>query len=348
MNNFAAEAAEAAKKRKIEGSGEDRRSTFASCPCYLKLLVNNIAAGSIIGKNGSEIAAIEQNTGVFIKLSPAGKYYPTTQERVVVMGGTEENLIAGLHLIMAKVSSSMASTDEPSALKCRLIVPNSAVSCIIGRQGQSIKQLQEQTGARAQISQRDDNMKERIVNISGNMQQIISAVSTISSAIQSDPNVAEHINVLYTESPTMHAAAPIPSVSHSISDPYGGMYGPPSYAYRPYPYDPYGGSSPYVPSASASPDVMNTPCEIEVHVPDSQVGLLIGKNGTVFNEIHQTSGAKLQVSQKGDLVPNTQNRRVHISGTVQSVHNAHILIIQKLSAANSQAPAGQQSSYYQR
>eukprot|EP00916_Digyalum_oweni_P025336 GHVL01041741.1.p1 GENE.GHVL01041741.1~~GHVL01041741.1.p1 ORF type:complete len:352 (-),score=79.61 GHVL01041741.1:1245-2300(-) len=342
MEAYSTDVIDAGKKRKLDNpTGEERRSAFASCPCYLKFLVNNIAAGSIIGKSGSEIAAIEQQTEACMKLSPAGKYYPGTQERIVVVGGSQESLAAALRIIMNKVeqSLSMSSTEESSVLRCRLVVPNSAVSCIIGRQGQSIKQLQEQTGARTQISQRDDNMKERIVNITGTTHQILSAVTTISAAIQSDPNVSEHINVLYNDVP--HAsyqgssAAPQQAPHHApIADPYGGMYGPPTYAYRPYPYDPYASAAGYAAQSAAvvSPDIMNASCEIEVHVPDSQVGLLIGKSGSVFNEIQQQSGAKLQVSQKGDLIPNTQNRRVQVMGTVQAVHSAHIIILQKLAA----------------
>eukprot|EP01067_Filipodium_phascolosomae_P002153 Filipodium_phascolosomae@DN2311_c0_g1_i7.p1 len=38
----------------------------------------------------------------------------------------------------------------------------------------------------------------------------------------------------------------------------------------------------------------------------------------------------MKVSQKGDMVPGTQNRKVQITGPVSSVHSAHIMILQRV------------------
>eukprot|EP01066_Platyproteum_vivax_P012013 Platyproteum_vivax@DN5449_c0_g1_i1.p1 len=77
---------------------------------------------------------------------------------------------------------------------------------------------------------------------------------------------------------------------------------------------------------------MGNQCEIEIQVPDTQVGLLIGKGGAIMNEIQQTNNVRLQFSQKGDVVPNTNNRKVQIMGSVACVHAAHVMILQHLLA----------------
>eukprot|EP01067_Filipodium_phascolosomae_P002149 Filipodium_phascolosomae@DN2311_c0_g1_i3.p1 len=95
----------------------------------------------------------------------------------------------------------MISTNDGDtlSLKVRIVVPNSAVSAIIGRQGTSIKTLQEATGARIQISPRDESLKERIVNVSGPLEQTTKAASQIAELIQQDPNLKEHTNVSYND-----------------------------------------------------------------------------------------------------------------------------------------------------
>jgi len=72
------------------------------------------------------------------------------------------------------------------------------------------------------------------------------------------------------------------------------------------------------------------PCEIYLQVPDKRVAAIVGKYGQHLAEIRNTSGAKVAISQKGELVPNTNDRLVTVSGTVQSIHMAHILILQRL------------------
>eukprot|EP00916_Digyalum_oweni_P003873 GHVL01006863.1.p1 GENE.GHVL01006863.1~~GHVL01006863.1.p1 ORF type:complete len:176 (+),score=24.98 GHVL01006863.1:39-566(+) len=167
------------KAAENEGSEED--------PYYLNVLVNNIAARSIIGYNGSEMEAIKKRTGVSLWVAPAGEYYRDTKERLVEMGGTKDNLIDGLHLILEAGSSAMSPTDlANNAYKCRLVVPSCVLSCNIFPRGQFANPLERQTGASVNISQESRKAKESIVNISGNMEQIESAVSKITSAVESE------------------------------------------------------------------------------------------------------------------------------------------------------------------
>ena len=47
-----------------------KRLAFHAGPCWLKLLVADRVAGSIIGKGGKVITEIENNCGCIMKLSP--------------------------------------------------------------------------------------------------------------------------------------------------------------------------------------------------------------------------------------------------------------------------------------
>lgn len=65
-------------------------------------------------------------------------------------------------------------------------------------------------------------------------------------------------------------------------------------------------------------------------ISDHFIGFVIGKQGATLQTIQQQSGAKLQVSGKGEFVPGTENRRVTISGSHSSVQMAHVLLQQKV------------------
>eukprot|EP01067_Filipodium_phascolosomae_P001951 Filipodium_phascolosomae@DN222_c0_g1_i1.p1 len=333
------------KKRRIEDI--DRKILLSQGPCYLKLLVSNLVAGSIIGKNGSEINAIEYQAGVTMKLSPNLRYYPGTQERICVICGELDSIRAALRAVINKVV--MSSEDGTHTLRLKVVVPNSAVSAVIGRQGSNIKGLQENTGARVQISNREEAMRERIVNVSGVVEQVVKACDSITEVIQNDPTLKDHLNVSYSPDGTnpnspitsTPGARPMPQDQQQFGRQFGspGSVGssPPAFVgYAPHPHENM--PSAYARGSVVTPDVMGTPCEIEMQVPDSQVGLLIGKSGVGFNEIQQQSGARLHVSQKGDLVPGTQNRKVQISGSLNSVHAAHILIVQRLQPESRPSP----------
>ena len=73
--------------------------------------------------------------------------------------------------------------------------------------------------------------------------------------------------------------------------------------------------------------------EVTIPVPGNRVGAIIGKGGEVINQLKSVVGVRIRVSDREDLVPGTQNRKVTISGPTECVQIAQILINQKISAA---------------
>eukprot|EP00934_Nitzschia_sp_Nitz4_P005346 Nitzschia sp. Nitz4//scaffold86_size83305//77367//79467//NITZ4_005275-RA/size83305-augustus-gene-0.60-mRNA-1//1//CDS//3329559289//5336//frame0 len=69
----------------------------------------------------------------------------------------------------------------------------------------------------------------------------------------------------------------------------------------------------------------------QVHVPDSLVGSIFGRNGRTLNELQLQSNTRIRVSQRNEFVPGTRNRIVTIRGpTAQSVSMAQFLMNQRL------------------
>ncbi|CAK6983385.1 PREDICTED: poly(rC)-binding protein 3-like, partial [Scomber scombrus] len=59
------------------------------------------------------------------------------------------------------------------------------------------------------------------------------------------------------------------------------------------------------------------PVTLRLVIPASQCGSLIGKGGSKIKEIRETTGAQVQVA--GDLLPNSTEREVTISGSQDSI-----------------------------
>ncbi|PFH38370.1 putative RNA-binding protein Nova-1 [Besnoitia besnoiti] len=333
-----------------------KRSAFQG-PCYLKMIVNNVAAGAIIGKNGSAIAAMEQQTGCALKLSPLNAFYPGTQDRVLVMSGEQEQLNNALILTLDKIKETVTSaqfgtTGTPSGapagsngtpgeddgrresfggaesvpqpkITCRLAIPKSAVSIIIGKGGQQIRELQDTTGARVQVSSREEGLVERMITITGLLEHVRAAALAIAACIQTDPYLRDHMHVVYKPGA---AGAPAALGGAPGGSGYGvvpGAYGNGLYA---------GGGHLYAHGAAGPADALSLPCDITIQVPDQSIGAVIGRSGACVTEVINATGARIQISQKGDLIPGTNDRKIVISGTVGAVHSAHLLLLQRIHA----------------
>ena len=69
---------------------------------------------------------------------------------------------------------------------------------------------------------------------------------------------------------------------------------------------------------------------LEIEVPENLVGAILGKRGQTLVEFQTTSGAKIQISKKGEYVPGTRNRKVTITGAPNQAQLAHFFVTQKV------------------
>ncbi|XP_056284901.1 poly(rC)-binding protein 3 isoform X2 [Pseudoliparis swirei] len=70
-------------------------------------------------------------------------------------------------------------------------------------------------------------------------------------------------------------------------------------------------------SMSTSPATSKPPVTLRLVVPASQCGSLIGKGGSKIKEMRESTGAQVQVA--GDMLPNSTERAVTISGTPEAI-----------------------------
>lgn len=366
------------KKRPLDGAGEGRpsykRSNLGAAKTpIVKVLIPSHAAGSIIGKGGANIAEVQQTTGARIKLSPNNDYYPGTQERVGLIMGEIDTINKMLNFVIEKIRQDPPAMrlnpamtyDRERAKQMKIVVPNSTAGLIIGKSGVTIKCIGDQTGARIQVSQKNTETVpgERVIGITGSLEQVQAACAVIAAKVQEDPEHALNNNISYSRNGSSSLnnlsggaltgaglsglgfpntgsagsnAATNNILAHAALLSGGGMG-----ANNPLLNAAVGNLGPLGLSSSSSQ--IHSTATVELTVPDELIGAVLGKQGKTINEFMQYSGAKIQVSQKGEFVPGTNNRKVVITGDLNCAQTAHFLITQRLQQVEAERLLGQHS-----
>ncbi|KAJ8264803.1 hypothetical protein COCON_G00139020 [Conger conger] len=142
-------------------------------------------------------------------------------------------------------------------LTLRLLMHGKEVGSIIGKKGETVKRIREESGARVNIS--EGSCPERIITITGPTDCVYTAFNMITYKLEEDL-AALVANGTVTSKP---------------------------------------------------------PVTLRLVIPASQCGSLIGKGGSKIKEIREGTGAQIQVA--GDLLPNSTERAVTISGTQDAI-----------------------------
>jgi transcription antitermination factor NusA-like protein len=319
-----------------------KRLAFHSGPCWLKLLVVDRVAGSIIGKGGKVITEIEQSCNCIMKLSPGmllssieysfigHTFFPSTQDRIVVISGSIEGISEAVGIILEKVKlyviselrnrqvvfSDSLQDDEYVDITMRAVVPNSAVSCIIGRGGEVVKEINRTTGAVIRIGDRMTIVHERIVQVTGSVDQCHAALCEVLTRIQSDKNLKEHLNVVYTKASSLHTSPSPATQSPQVHTP------PSSSSLQ---VQTPSGSIPMNMFADiGTPNMYAQPCSISLSLHPGTV------TPSCLRRIEAQTGSSIRFRQSSGSV--------QISGAFGAVHTAHILLLKETAMTNTPSP----------
>ncbi|KAB2627048.1 RNA-binding protein Nova-1-like [Pyrus ussuriensis x Pyrus communis] len=279
-------------------------------PTYVRFLVSNAAAGSVIGKGGATITDFQSQSGARIQLSRNHEFFPGTTDRIIMISGTINEIVKAVDLVLAKLLSELHSEEteevEPRT-KLRLVVPNSSCGGIIGKGGSTIKSFIEESQAGIKISPQDNNyfgLNDRLVTVTGSLDEQMRAVDLIVAKLSEDSHYAQSMNAPFS----------YPAAYNAMS------YGPPNGT---------GGKF-----QNAKEDQSNS---VTIGVADEHIGLVLGRGGKTITEISQGSGAKIKISDRGDFMSGTTDRKVTITGSQRAIRAAESMIMHKVSYASERA-----------
>ncbi|KAK1265868.1 hypothetical protein QJS04_geneDACA000264 [Acorus gramineus] len=307
-------------------------------PTHIRFLVSNTAAGCIIGKGGATITEFQSQSGARIQLSRNHEFFPGTADRIIMLSGGFDEVMKAMELIFMKLLSEVQAEDGDDVdgrMKVRLVVPNSSCGGIIGKGGSTIKSFIEESQAGIKISPQDNNyvgLNDRLVTLTGSLDEQMRAIYLILSRLSEDMHYSQSIS-----SPFPYSGVNF-SGYHGV--PVGYMLpsaGPVAYNYGTngvggkYPSN-KGLMSSTGPTRSSQGSREGPSDSVTIGVADEHIGAVVGRGGRNIMEISQVSGARIKISDRGDFMSGTSDRKVTITGAREAIRTAEAMIMQKVSA----------------
>ncbi|KAI3452288.1 hypothetical protein Pfo_008953 [Paulownia fortunei] len=293
-------------KRRNSGSDKDPFSIGPDDTVY-RYLCPGKKIGSIIGRGGEIVKQLRVDTKSKIRI---GESVPGCEERVVTIysASEETNDFEGAdgHVcpaqdalfkvhdrIVADDTAVEEDSEEAPQVTVRLLVPSDQIGCIIGKGGQIVQSIRSETGAQIRIV-KDDHLptcalsSDELVQISGDASVVKKALYQIASRLHDNPSRSQHM------------LSSVPNVYSSGSSVLGATAGAPIMGLTPLvgPYGGYKGESADWPrSLYSAPrnEASSKEFSLRLVCPTANIGGVIGKGGTIINQIRQDSGAVIKV-----------------------------------------------------
>lgn len=309
-------------KRKGGGDSGDGGAML----CGMKFLAPEPMAAAIIGKGGAVIAAMRSSCSARLALTEHGEVYPNTDCRVLTtQANAEEHLNEVVKQIVAKLEELVAAGGIAEAvgvegdMKIKTLVPRAAVGGVIGKGGEKIKKIREQSGAKISISEPGGAGPgaDQLVTISGEAQALETVLTEVNKQIQALNGESWFSSWIST-----------PGVAQA------GAYAPS-----------FGGSGGYL---SPGIDVMVRVAQqlppyviedsrgfaLSCVVPNRLVGGLIGRGGAGTKEVQNITGTKIGIREIPD---DPDNRSLNIAGPLSNTCAAYMLMMKRYLDAEAQS-----------
>ncbi|XP_009982735.1 PREDICTED: RNA-binding protein Nova-1, partial [Tauraco erythrolophus] len=293
----------------------------------VKIIVPNSTAGLIIGKGGATVKAIMEQSGAWVQLSqkPDGI---NLQERVVTVSGEPEQNRKAVELIIQKIQEDPQSgsclnisyanvtgpvansnpTGSPYANTAEVLPTAAAAAGLLGHAN-----LAGVAAFPAVLS-----------GFTGNdLVAITSALNTLAS-------YGYNLNTLGLGLSQAAATGALAAAAASAKPAAAADLIVPSATAATNGY--FGAASPLAASAILGTEKSTDGSKdvVEIAVPENLVGAILGKGGKTLVEYQELTGARIQISKKGEFVPGTRNRKVTITGTPAATQAAQYLITQRI------------------
>ncbi|ORY28456.1 hypothetical protein BCR39DRAFT_534737 [Naematelia encephala] len=309
-------------------------------PLSLRALVSTKEAGIIIGKAGTTIASIRQQSGVKAGVS---KVVPGVQDRVFSASGDPEGIaaafgeVARLLLETPLSDSSLPPPPVGAFTSIRLLISHNLMGSIIGRSGLKIKHIQDTSGARMVASKEMlPQSTERVVEVQGSVDAIKTAVAEIAKCLHEDwergqgtvlyhPGAAGDAGVLAGGQGAATVTGSTGGVRRtSVAAGFGG-FGDRRVSRTSVSM---GTGEPRRASEALPPPNDPNLRTQNISIPSDMVGCIIGRGGSKITEIRRLSGSRISIAK----VPHDESgeRMFTIVGTPEATERALMLLYSQL------------------
>ena len=202
----------------------------------------------------------------------------------------------------------------------RLLVHKMAVGAVIGKAGAVIKETQQETGARVQVSNEPlPNSSEKTVTITGSPTAVQDAISRVVQQLRDSPLKPGTRSYEYNPNNPYGSGGQQSHFSSSHS-----QFPPASHHGGPLPVSMQAGSGSG--SGSGSTAAGSSASTQKIAIPTVCAGCVIGKNGSVIRDLRAQSGTNISISDPEPSAPN--ERVVTLTGSAQGIQTAVYLIRQ--------------------
>eukprot|EP00210_Caulerpa_lentillifera_P008892 g8484.t1 len=247
----------------------------------LRILVPASRTGSIIGKRGVFVQSLRQSSGAKIKIANT---MPGCEERAVhISSPNDEDALVPAQLALQKLlerifADEVDNEGSTAKVSVRMLVDNSQVGPILGKGGNTINKMRENSGANIKVIQGASDLPvfrgltDELVQITGDFEKVILAVNEVSQCLRENPPRTR---------PGMSAPGSFPR-------PMGSMA-------MLFPVPP--GLTGVIQSTSGFLFSFNGLVESQYRllVSDNKVGCVIGKGGDVIRQIREETKARVIV-----------------------------------------------------
>ncbi|XP_050521834.1 insulin-like growth factor 2 mRNA-binding protein 1 isoform X2 [Daktulosphaira vitifoliae] len=294
----------------------------------LRILVHSDMVGAIIGRGGSTIRQITQQTRARVDVHR--KDNVGSLEKAITIYGNPENCTNACRKILEVMQQEASNTNKGDVI-LKILAHNNLIGRIIGKEGNTIKRIMSETETKITVSSFN---YERIITVKGSIENMSKAEAQISAKLrQSFENDLQSMAPQTVMFPGLHPMAMMSASGIT----YPGRGGPTNYQpFAPAPYPQmYPSTIPPINPALAA-DVQETAF---LFIPNSAVGAIIGTKGSNIRSMIRFSGASVKVASTDNEKPGTPvdansaqqaSRKVTIVGSAEAQWKAQGMIFDKL------------------
>ncbi|KAG8223970.1 hypothetical protein J437_LFUL005583, partial [Ladona fulva] len=288
----------------------------------LRILVQSDMVGAIIGRQGSTIRQITQQTRARVDVHRKDNI--GSLEKAITIYGNPENCTNACKRILEVMLQEASSTNK-GEISLKILAHNNLIGRIIGKGGNTIKRIMQDTDTKITVSSITEISNfnlERIITVKGSIENMSKAEAMISAKLrQSYENDLQAMAPQSLMFPGLHPMAMMSTAGMGFPSRGGGggggsagtgggpgpfppgpsgLYGsapPPHHPHYPSMYPspmgppPVGAQGP--PGSQHGADVQET---TYLYIPNNAVGAIIGTKGTHIRNIIRFSGASVKIA----------------------------------------------------